>query len=105
MIMARKAVQTIEWMQLEHDTPTFLSKSFEEVCSRYKRYKENSGTKMNALVAANEAELSPYLKKLAERSLAASGASALAYLHQNGLVDEATEHDIEVSYASNGAHH
>lgn len=105
MIMARKAVQTIEWMQLEHDTPTFLTNSYEEVGARYRRYKENSGKKMNALVEANEGELSPYLRKLAERSLAASGASALAYLHQNGLVDEATEHDIEVSYASGAVHH
>lgn len=105
MIMARKAVQTIEWMQLEHDTTIFLPKSFEEVSARYKKYKVNSGAKMNALVEANEAELSPYLKKLAERSLAASGASALAYLHKNGLIDESTEHAIEVSYASGAAHH
>lgn len=99
MIMARKAVQTIEHMQTAFDTPTFLPQSYDEVSTLYKRYKERSSTKMNDLINLNKEQLSPYLMRLAERSLAISGAKALDYLHDNGLIDEATEHDIEATYA------
>ncbi len=94
MIMGRKAVQIIESMQAEHGTPVFLEASFEEVTSLYRRYKENSAAKADALIAQHEAELSPYLAKLAERSLSSSGARALAYLSDKGLVDEHTEQSI-----------
>lgn len=104
MIMARKAVQTIEHMQTAFDTPTFLQQSYEEVSTRYRRYKERSGEKMNALVDQNKDILSPYLLRLAERSLAVSGTKALDYLRGNGLIDEATEHDIESAYAPNRSH-
>jgi CPA1 family monovalent cation:H+ antiporter len=100
MIMARKAVQTIEKMQTEFDRPVFLQKSYEEVLCRYRRYKERSAIKADELVAAHQDELTPYLTKLAERSLAASGARAMTYLHENGLVDEATEEEIVHTYAA-----
>ncbi len=99
MIMARKAVQTIEHMQTIFDIPTFLPQSYEEVSARYKRYKERSGIKMNDLVELNKGKLSSYLRHLAERSLAVSGTKALDYLHENGLIDEAMEHEIEEAYA------
>jgi len=104
MIMARKAVQTIEHMQTTFDVPTFLPEAYEEVSTRYKRYKERSGEKMTALVDLNKDQLSPYLMGLAERALAVSGAKALDYLHENGLLDEALEHEIEATYAPNGGH-
>lgn len=102
MIMARKAVQTIEHMQTGLDQPTFLPEPYAEVSARYRRYKERSGEKMEALVAANTEKLSPYLMQLAQRSLAISGGKALDYLNQKGLLDEAMEHDIETTYAPNG---
>ncbi len=104
MIMARKAVKTIEHMQTTFDIPTFLPQSYNEVSSLYKRYKERSGEKMNDLVDLNKEQLSPYLMRLAERSLAVSGAKALDYLHENGLIDESTEHDIETAYAPKAGH-
>lgn len=102
MIMARKAVKSIEYMQTEHGRPVFMPESYAQVSSRYQTYKERSATKAGDLVAAHEAELAPYLNKLAERSLAASGAKALTYLQENGLVDEATEEEIVHSFAPLG---
>lgn len=101
MIMARKAVQTAEHMQTVFDIPTFLPQAYNEVITRYKRYKERSGIKMCDLVDQNKDKLAPYLMRLAERSLAVSGKKALDYLHENGLVDEALEHDIETAYTPN----
>jgi CPA1 family monovalent cation:H+ antiporter len=100
MIMARKAVQTIEKMQTETGSPTFPTEIYDKVLGLYKRYKERSAYKMKVLVDENKFELSPYLHRLAERSLAASGVKALAYLHDHGLVDEATEHIIEDCYST-----
>lgn len=99
MIMARKAVQTIERMQEEHKSPVFLKQSYERVSARYRHYWERCSEKLETLVAEHREELSPYLGKLAERSLNASGARALSYLHENGLVDEAMEHDLVETFA------
>lgn len=98
MIMARKAVQTLENMQHEFERPVFLPETFDEVCVRYRRYKENSALKVADWVALHEAVLAPYLERLATRSLAASGARAITYLHDNGLIDEETEHHIHETY-------
>lgn len=94
MIMARKAVQGVQQMQEEYDEPVFIENSYARVTALYRRYKEECGAKADALVAKHEAELSPYLAALARRSLSASGARALGYLHDNGLVDEDTEEEI-----------
>ena len=94
MIMARKAVKNIEQMQNEYGEPVFLAESYETVLARYKQYKERSAQKADALIAENQEILTPYLKKLAERSLASSGTKAIFYLRETGLVDEAIEHDI-----------
>lgn len=94
MIMARKAVIVVERMQNEFDRPVFQPQTYAEVSERYQRYQRQSAKKMQDLVAAHYAELSPYLAKLAERSLAASGNRALAYLHDNGLADEPFEEEI-----------
>ncbi len=98
MIMARKAVQTIEHMQTTYGA-TFLPEPYAEVSTRYQRYRERSGFKMNAMIDTNPAELSPHLARLADRSLVASGVKAMGYLHENGLIDEVTEHNIEEYYA------
>lgn len=94
MIMARKAYQSIERIQNDHGQNVFITECYDEVMSRYISYKENSEKKMNALVDANSEQLKPYMGKLAQRSLAASGIRALNYLHDNGLVDEEAEEDI-----------
>lgn len=97
-IIARKAVDAIEHMQTEHGCPVFLPEAYETVVSVYRRYKERSGAKADELVTAFEGELAPYLAYLAQRSLAASGARALSYLNEKGLVDEHSEHAIRDHY-------
>jgi CPA1 family monovalent cation:H+ antiporter len=99
MIMARKAIKTIEQMQTEFDHPVFLPEAYDEVISLYRRYKDRSGTKAEDLVALFKDELSPYLENLANRSLAASGTRALAYLHENGLADEHMQESIRERWA------
>lgn len=100
MIMARKAVQAINEMQNEHSSPVFLEDSFEDVVSRYERYREQAAEKADTLVAAHPDELAPYLAELAQRSLTSSGKRALAYLEYNGLIDEHAEKTIIANYNS-----
>lgn len=94
MIMARKAVMTVDRMQHSFDRPVFMAATYEEVSSRYRRYMEQSAKKMNALVAENNQALSPYLAKLAECTLTTSGTRALGYLHEVGLVSETDQEEI-----------
>ena len=94
MIMARKAVDAITFMQNEHDQPVFLKESYDEVSALYKQYKKRSGEKADLLIAEHKEELSPYLHKLAIRSLASSGVRALEYLREKELLDEETEENI-----------
>lgn len=94
MIIARKAVQGIERMQTEYGQPIFLEAPYKKVIERYERYRRQSAKKVDDLVASHRSELEPYLAELAKASLSASGARAVAYLNENGLVDEETEHAI-----------
>ncbi len=94
MVMARKAVQTIERMQTEYSYPVFLKQSYERVAERYRQYRDRSSAKLEQLVAEHQEELAPYLSKLADRTLSASGARGISYLHERGLVDEELEHQI-----------
>ncbi len=94
MIMARKAVMTVDRMQHSFDRPVFLASTYDEVSARYRRYMEQSAKKMNALVAEHTQELSSYLEKLAECTLTISGTRALDYLHENGLVNESDQDEI-----------
>ncbi len=98
MIMARKAVKAIDHMQTEYGHPVFLKDTYKEVGELYKRYKKRSGEKANMMLNEHKEELTPYLHKLALRSLAASGALALEYLRENGLLDEETEEEIIHTY-------
>lgn len=94
MIMARKALKTVEAMQTQYGHPVFLKESYDDVLALYRRYRERSGIKADNLILANQDELSPYLENIASRSLVASGTKALVYLRENGLVDEQTEHEV-----------
>lgn len=94
MIMARKAVMTVENMQGSFEKPIFMSNVCEDVLERYLRYKEQSSAKMDALLALHREDLEPHLIRLAECSLDASGSVALGYLHENGLISEADEDEI-----------
>ncbi len=100
MIIARKAVSAMERMQSGHDRPVFLPEVYDEVVALYRRYKDRSGSKAADLVEAFEEELSPYLERLAQRSLESSGVRAMSYLHDNGLVDEHTQEAIRHRYAA-----
>lgn len=100
MIIARKALKTAEAMQTQHGYPVFLNESYDEVITRYRRYKERSAEKADRLIAEKGDLLKPHLTKIAECSLSASGIKALAYLRENGLIDEHTEHDVCAHYPS-----
>lgn len=56
--------------------------------------------RLDSLMDAHEHELSGYRVQLAERSLMFSGHRALTYLHDIGLVDEATEKKIHSQFDS-----
>lgn len=98
MIIARKAVQAANNMQNEFDRPVFLEESFNKIIDHYQKYKQDSAKKVDSLVEKHESELTVYLAKLAESSLSASGARALAYLSDNGLTNEETEEAILHKY-------
>lgn len=95
MILARKAVLMARRIQNEFDRPVFRPEVYEEVVVRYQRYRDHSKAKMEELVAEHGEQLTPYMGKLAERSLAASGVRALSYLHDVGLMNESTEAAIQ----------
>lgn len=100
MIIARKAIETIEHMQNEFGEPVFLPHAFETVIQRYRTYKERSKMKMDALVEAHKDMLEPHLKKLAARAIESASARALSYLRDHGLVDEQAEEDIHHAFAA-----
>lgn len=104
MIMARKAVNTIEKMQTEFDRPVFIQSSYEQVVALYKKYKERNNIKMRDLANNNQDVLEPHLTKLARRALTASGQNAISFMEEKGLADEAIEHNILYKCAINGYH-
>lgn len=100
MILARKAVLMADRLQHQFDLPVFMPFVYKKVVVRYQRYRNQSKAKMDALVANNSEALSPYLARLAERSLVASGDRALAYLHDIGLVNEPIQEGIRERFDS-----
>lgn len=94
MIMARKAVMIISLMQTRFGQPVFKPEIYDQVTCLYKNYKERNTKKLEELVAAHPEALIPYQATLARQSLSASGGRALAYLHENGLVNEHNEDEI-----------
>jgi CPA1 family monovalent cation:H+ antiporter len=94
MIMARKAVKIITDIQTAHTEKVFYDASFNRITSQYNRYKDQSGTKVDRMIADHHEELSDYLTYLAQKSLSASATRALDNLHSQGVVDEALEEEI-----------
>lgn len=99
MIMARKAVKTIAGMQNEYTQPVFIEAAYDKVLARYELFKRNSAEKMDTVLSRHSKELAPYLAKLAQRSIRASGGRALDFLRTKGIATEAVEHEIEYHYA------
>lgn len=94
MIMARKALLTVQRMQEMFDQGIFTAGIYEEVKLRYTRYMEQCSKRVDALVEENDEALRPYMARLAERTLATSGNRALDYLYVQGLVNEEGQDEI-----------
>jgi len=99
MIIARKALKTLDEMQTKYGTPVFLPQAYGKVVDLYSKYKEQSAIKLDAVLAKHPDELSAYMRQLAERSLRSSGQRAISYLNTRGIANEASSHDIEAHYS------
>lgn len=99
MIIARKALKTLDEMQHAYSRPVFLPKAYKKVTDLYKKYKEQSASKLDKILEKHSEDLSGYLRILAERSLRSSGHRALIYLQTRGIANEASGHDIESRYS------
>lgn len=99
MIMARKAVKTLDLMQNEHDEMVFLPAVYANVRARYDEYRHGSAAKMDTILALHKDEFEGYLARLAQRSIRASGGRALDFLHDKGIATEAIAEEIEHRYA------
>lgn len=99
MIMARKAVKTLDAMQKEHSELVFIEQVFDTVRDRYDEYRKGSAQKMDAVLAKYPDEFGEYLANLAQRSIRASGGRALDFLHDKGIATESIAEEIEHRYA------
>lgn len=99
MIIARKALKTLDEMQTTYEKGVFIPEAYGKVVDRYSKYKEKSAEKMDAVLAEHTQELAPYLRTLAARSLRSSGHRAINYLRTRGIANEASSHDIEAHYS------
>lgn len=99
MIIARKAVKAITIMQTTYKEPVFYAEAYDRIRAQYEKYRQQSANKVDALLERHRDELAPYLAHLAQKSIAASGNRALAYLHDQGLTDEEVEEAIHHRWA------
>jgi CPA1 family monovalent cation:H+ antiporter len=99
MIMARKTVKVLDAMQTEHEQPVFDQESYQTVRQVYETFRKENSKKMDAIVDKNKSELGPYLAKLAQRSIRASGGRALDFLQVKGIATESISEEIEHHYA------
>ncbi len=99
MIMARKAVKTLDAMQQEHSELVFIEEVFDSVRGRYDEYRKGSAEKMDTILRAHADEFGEYLARLAQRSIRASGGRALDFLHDKGIATESVAEEIEEHYA------
>lgn len=99
MIIARKALKTLDEMQTVYEKPVFMPEAYDKVVERYKKYKNQSAAKLDKVLESHSAELSTYMRTLAARSLRSSGHRALSYLRTRGIASEANSHDIESRYS------
>lgn len=104
MIIARKALKTLDQMQTMYDRPVFIPEVYDKVVTKYTKYKEQSATKLDAVLESHTDELAPYLRVLASRSLRSSGNRAISYLQTRGIANEASSHDIESKYSVSALH-
>lgn len=100
MIIARKAIKTLDEMQNKYDQPVFIPEVYDKVIEVYQTYKKQAAEKMDAVLAEHPKDLAVYIKELAERSLHASGMRAIGFLEDRGIVDENTSYDIEKRYST-----
>lgn len=100
MIMARKAQKTLETMQTQYDTPVFMPAVYAKVDALYDKYRNQSSSKMDTVLARHSDELAEYLSELAHKSLHASGGRALEFLRYRGIVSEENSHEIEHKFSS-----
>ncbi len=98
MIIARKALKTLDEMQHAYSEPVFIAEVYDKIVTQYEKYKVQSGEKMDTLLAKHAEELSGYFTVLAEKSIAASGVRAVDFLRDRGIASEASGHDIELRY-------
>lgn len=98
MIMARKAVKTLDTIQNEHNEPVFLEDIYERIRLRYDGYRKANAEKMDAILAKHASELGGYLARLAQRSIRASGGRALDFLHTKGVATESVADEVEQRY-------
>lgn len=99
MIIARKALKTLDEMQTVYDKPVFMPEAYDKVVTLYTKYKEQSAEKLDTVLASHTDDLAPYLRVLAARSLRSSGHRAISYLRTRGIATEASSHDIEARYS------
>lgn len=99
MIMARKAIKTLDTMQEEHSSPVFMPEIYAKIRGQYDDYRKKNAKKIDEILQAHKDELGNYLSRLARRSIRASGARALDFLRTKGIATEALEEDIEHRYA------
>lgn len=99
MIIARKALKTLDEMQTTYDKPIFMPEAYDKVIAKYSKYKQQSAEKLDIVLAAHTDELAPYMRTLAARSLRSSGNRAISYLQTRGIATEASSHDIEEKYS------
>lgn len=95
MIIARKAIKTLNEMQFAFHEPVFIPEVYDKILAQYERYRKQSAEKMDKILAAHSEELSEYFGELAEKSIAASGVRAVDFLRDRGIANEASGHDIQ----------
>lgn len=99
MIIARKALKTLDEMQTKYSRPVFIPEAYGRVVDLYSKYKEQSAVKLDKVLESHTELLAPYLRKLAEQSLRSSGHRAIGYLQTRGIANETSSHDIESRYS------
>lgn len=97
-IMARKAVETVEYMQTGLGEPVFLPEPYNSVFAIYEGYKKGSLAKFDQVAMEHAPIVGEHRKRLAMRSLYASGNRAMTYLHHRGLVNEESEEHIREAF-------
>lgn len=99
MIIARKALKTLNEMQTAYEKPVYMTEAYDKVVAKYTKYKEQSAEKLDTVLEKHIDELAPYMRKLAARSLRSSGNRAIEYLRTRGIANEASSHSIESRYS------